>query len=158
MSWNCSPVPTLQLPAPVHTSGHASQPGVQGPGPWHGLSVCFSVCSDCHRSAGSLSDSLNCFPSVLTNSSGCGSLLCFSSPTPGCWSCPACPPPPSRFFLSSLPNHAWIHIIRFGSQGLLLVFSQCSVTTVLSVDALLMHLWREVHSMSTYFSTILVPP
>ena len=87
------------------------------------------------------------------------SLLCFSCPTPGCWSCPACPPPPPPpFFLSSLPNHAWIHMILSGCQGLLLVFSQCSVTVVLSVDVFLMHLWREMHSMSTYFSTILVPP
>lgn len=84
------------------------------------------------------------------------SLLCFSPAAPGCWSCPACPPP-SPFSPSSLPNHAWVYTILSGGQGLLLVFSQCSVTTVLSVDVFLMHLWREMHSMSTYFSTILVP-
>ena len=105
--------------------------------------------------SGSLSDSLKRPPSVPANFSGCGSLSFASAPLPlGAGPVLSCPSP---FFPSSLPNHAWTYTILSGSRGLLLVFSQCSETTVLSVDVFLMHLWREMHSTATYFSTILVP-
>ena len=82
-------------------------------------------------------------------------LLCFSSPSGA--QIPSC-------FLSSsfpllsfiLPSYAGIFLVLSGVQGLLLVFSQCSVRIVPSVDVSLMHLWREMNSTSSYSSAILV--
>ena len=48
-----------------------------------------------------------------------------------------------------LLSYTWIHMALSGGQGPWLVFSQCSVRTVVSVDRFLMHLWREMHSMTT---------
>ena len=67
----------------------------------------------------------------------------------------------SRFLSSSfsllffiLPSYAGVFIVLSGVQGLLLVFSQWSVRIVASIDVFLMHLWREVNSMSSYSSAI----
>ena len=83
-------------------------------------------------------------------------LCCFSSPTGE--------QVLSHFLSSSfslsfiLPGYAGIFIVLSGVQGLLLAFSQCSVRIVASVDVFLMHLWREMNSMSSYSSTILKSP
>ena len=83
------------------------------------------------------------------------SLLCFSSPAPACRFCPTSSPPPSPFFFSVLPSYAGIFIVLPNVQGLLLVFSQCSVRIVASIDVFLMHQWREMNSTSTYSFSIL---
>ena len=128
----------------------------------YGLSVYFSFCPVCHGSAtSSSSDSLKCFSSVPVDFSvgeevspnlGISSLL--QRPYPGVQV-------PSGFFSSSfsllfdiLPSYAGIFIVLSGVQGLLLVFSRCSVRIVASIDVFLMHLWREINSTSSYFSAI----
>ena len=61
------------------------------------------------------------------------------------------------FLHSVLPGHLGIFFVLSSVQGLWLVFSWCPVRTVPSVDVFLMHLWREMNSMSTYSSAILPP-
>lgn len=85
------------------------------------------------------------------------SLPCFSFPTPGCKSGLTCSHPPSTFFSFILLIYGWICVILSICQRLLLVFSQCSIRIIASVHIFLIHLWREIHSFSTYFSTILAP-
>ena len=79
----------------------------------------------------------------------------FSSPTPWCRPSPSFPPFPSTFCYFILPSYAWIHTVLSNDQSLLVAFSQCCERIVPSVDVLLMHPWREMHSMSIHFSTIL---
>ena len=66
---NSSPCPgiavTLQLPAALRSGGLCPSLGYVGP--WHRLSVWFSLHSEGHRSAPSLSNSLRCFPFVPTD-------------------------------------------------------------------------------------------
>ena len=136
----------------------------------YGQSVYFSLCPVCHRSAASpSSNSLKCFPSVLVDfpvREGFSSLergfprireslLCFSSHALGCRSHSASSPPPSPFLFPILPSYAGIFIVLSGVQGLLLVFSRCSVRIVASIDVFLMHPWREMNSTSTDSSAIL---
>ena len=68
-SVNSSPCPgiavMLQLPAALRSGGLCPCLGYVGP--QHRLSVWFSLHSDCHRSAPSLSNSLRCFPFVPTD-------------------------------------------------------------------------------------------
>ena len=59
----------------------------------------------------------------------------------------------SSFFL---PSYARIIIVPTGDQSLLLVFSWCFVRAVAPVDVFLMHPWREINSMSFYFSATLI--
>ena len=47
-----------------------------------------------------------------------------------------------------LPSYVGIFLVLTGVQGLLLVFSQCSVRILPSVDVFLIHLWREINSTS----------
>ena len=75
-------------------------------------------------------------------------LLCFSSP-PGVLR-------PSHFLSSffsllsfALPSYMGILLVLSGVQGLLLMFSWCSVRIVPSVDVFFMHLWRETNSTSS---------
>ena len=129
--------------------------------------VCVSLCPVCHRSAASASsDSLKCFPSVpidfpiggfpsgegVSPDSGISPLL--QLPRPGVQV-------PSHFLSSSfpllfsvLPSYAGIVMVLSGVQGLLLVFRWCSVRTVKSIDVFLMHLRRELTSMSSYSSAV----
>ena len=122
-------------------------------GPWHELSVWFSLYSDYHRSAASPSGSLRCFPSIPTNFTRCRISPLLQPPNTWAqvWSCWLS----SSFSLPSfvLPNYTWVHIILSSGQGLLPVFSQCSVRAVVSVHVFLMHLWGEIRSTSTYVST-----
>ena len=54
-----------------------------------------------------------------------------------------------------IPGYVGIFPILSSVQGLLLVFSQCIVRVVPSVGVFMMHLQREINSMSSYSSTIL---
>ena len=51
-----------------------------------------------------------------------------------------------------------IFLVLSSAWGLLLMLSWCSVRTVPSVDVVLMHLWSEINSMSSYYSAILLSP
>ena len=152
--------PTLQLPAPFHTCEHTSQSGAH-------MAVVQTICishsvpsaTDCPlhplpaaSNAFLLSQSISLsergFPPIRE------SLLCFSSPAPGCRSRPASSPPPSPFFIPSYPVMQG-SLVLSSVQDLLLVFSQCSVRIVASIGVFLMHPWREMNSMSSYSSTIL---
>ena len=167
-----SPQPTAVLapgllsnphdPAPsphAHQQTHVPVRGMQG----HGMDcLCSSHCPVCRRPAiSSSSESLRCFPSVPTNfpvSEGvfpdAGTSLLLQLP-PG-EQVPSCFLSSSFSLLSFiLPSYAGIFIVLSGVQGLLLVFSQYFVTIVPSIDVFLMHLWREMNSMSSYSSAIL---
>ena len=64
----------------------------------------------------------------------------------------------SSFFLLLsfiLPSYMGIFVVLLGDQDPLLVFSQSSVRIVPFVYVFLIHLWREINSMSSYSSTIL---
>ena len=60
--------------------------------------------------------------------------------------------PPSSFIL---PSFAWHYIFFSTGQVLLSALSWCSACTSLSEVVFLIYLWREMHSTSTYSSTIL---
>ena len=59
--------------------------------------------------------------------------------------------PPSSFILLSF---AWVYILFSTSQVLLATLSWCSACTFASEGVFLMYPWREMYSMSTYFSAI----
>ena len=124
--------------------------------PQHRLSMWFSLYSDCHRSAVSpSSDSLKRFPSVPTAFPRCrvSPLLQLPNPWVEVHSCSLS----SFFSLLSfiLPSYSWIRIILSSGQGLLLVFSWCSIA---SVDIFLTHSWSKRHSTSTYPPSWLLLP
>ena len=152
--------PCTSSPTPLHTCEHTSPS--RDVGPRYRPSLYFSLCPVCHRLAASpSSDSLKCFPSVPVNfpvregvssNSGISPLLqlpCTGVRVPSCFLS-------SSFSLlfSVLPSYAGIFIVLSVVQGLLLVFSPCSVRIVASVDVFLMHPWREMNSTSTYSSAI----
>ena len=56
-----------------------------------------------------------------------------------------------------LPGYVEIFLVLSGVQGPLLVYCSCSVRLVPFVDVFLMHLWGEMNSTSSYFSSILTP-
>ena len=116
--------------------------------------VWFSLHSECHRSAASLSDSVKCFPSVPNTFPDVGILPLLQFPHP---QVQVQSRSFSSFFLPSfiLPSFAWICIFLSGGQRLLPAVSWCSVRSSASEDVFLMHPWREMYSISTYFFTIL---
>ena len=63
----------------------------------------------------------------------------------------------SSFLFFILPSYTGIFIVLSSVQDLLLVFSQCSVRMVASIDVFLMCPWREMDSTSSYSSAILTP-
>ena len=63
--------------------------------------------------------------------------------------------PPSSFILLSF---AWFYIFFSSGQELLSSLSWCSACTSVSEGVFLMYPWREMYSMSTYSSTILLSP
>ena len=67
-------------------------------------------------------------------------------------SCPTNTPvlPPSSFIL---PSFSWFYIFFSSGQVLLATLNCCFAST--SVSLFLMYLWREMYSMSTYYSAIL---
>ena len=65
----------------------------------------------------------------------------------------------SSFFLPLsfiLPSYMGIFVVLVGDQAPLLVFSQSPVRIVPFVHVFLIHLWREINSMSAKSSVILV--
>ena len=108
LPWNCSSIPTLQVPGTALFRGLASLSRVC-------RAVARIVCViripfNCHRSAASLSNSLKCFSSVPNNCPGLGTDPYFSSPIPllpqvQVLSCS----PSSSFFPSFLYSTKFLH-------------------------------------------------
>ena len=151
--------PWLQLPASVDTSGLTTLSEV-----WklqHGLSMWFSLCSDCHRLVSSLSNCFKCVPHPSGWPWMQGSLPWASAPSsPGAgWSPALFLLSPSSLSLLSfvLPSSVWIWIFLLSTQGLLPVLTWSSVGTAVSLD-ILDTPWREVNPTSTYRSVILSTP
>ena len=117
--------------------------------------VWFSLCSDHHRSAASLSNSLKvlCFVPNYCFAVAISPLLQFLHPQVQVQSHSL-----SSFSIPSyiLTSFAWICIFLSSSQGLLATVSWCSVRFSSSEDVFLMHPWREKYSRSIYSSAILL--
>jgi len=128
---NCSTIPNLQLPASAPSRGPVSLSGLCMAAP---RTVWFSFHPGCHWSAVSLS-TVNISPVTQT-----------IAPT----SIPVFPP--SSFIL---PNFAWLYIFFSTGQILLSTLSWCSACTSVSEGVFLIYPWREMFSMSTYYSAIL---
>ena len=62
---------------------------------------------------------------------------------------------PNSFILL---NFSWFYIFLSTGQVFLSTLSWCSAYTSMSEGVSLMYLWREIYSMSTYFSAILFSP
>ena len=121
-------------------------------GPWHGWSVWFSLHSECHRAAASLSDSQKCFPSVPTDCPGCRGISPASASQPS-----AAGLVPLSLLLSSFLHPTDLCVdphISFQLSWTSDDISWCFMRTAASVDVFLMHPWKEICSMSTYSSTI----
>ena len=54
-----------------------------------------------------------------------------------------------------LPSFAWFYIFFSTGQALLSALSWCSACTSVFESVFLMHLWREMYSMSAYSSSML---
>ena len=90
------------ISAPSHHMHWRTRIPVAYVGLWYGLSVWFSLHSDHHRSAASLSNSLTCLHSVPNYCSSVGiSPLPQFLRLPGCWSSPTHSPPLFPFLPSS---------------------------------------------------------
>ena len=114
-------------------------------GPQHALFLWFSVHSDCHRSAASLSDSLRCFPFCPNWLTWMQVLSCFSWPTHQVQiRCHSLPATPTSFLI--LPSFAQNYIFLSGGQGFLPVFNWFSVRSSASEDIFLTSLWSEMYS------------
>ena len=157
---NSRPPPGIAFPSLCASSQLLHIPGDLGPCPGYiglqqGLSVCFSLHSDCHRAAAVLSNSLECFSAVPNSNPDMGSDPCFgfSAAQGQVQSCS----PSLLFFPSSLvlPSFAWIYIFLSGGQGLLPALSWCSARSSASKGIFLMHPQRERYSTSTYTCAIL---
>ena len=121
----------LQLPASAPSRGPVSLSGLCMAAP---RTVWFSYHLGCHWSAVSLS-TVNISPVTQT-----------IAPT----SIPVFPP--SSFIL---PSFAWLYIFFSTGQILLSTLSWCSACTSVSEGVFLIYPWREMFSMSTYYSAIL---
>ena len=128
---NCSTIPKLQLPASAPSRGPVSLSGLCMAAP---RTVWFSFHPGCHWSAVSLS-TVNISPVTQT-----------IAPT----SIPVFPP--SSFIL---PSFACLYIFFSTGQILLSTLSWCSACTSVSEGVFLIYPWREMFSMSTYYSAIL---
>ena len=150
--WDYSPIPMSLLLATTLTRGPVSLFGV------HRAVVqivWFSLYSDHHRSAASLSNSLKCLRFVPNYcfTVGISPLLQFLHPqvqvqfhSLSSFSIPC----------FNLTSFAWIYIFLSSSQGRLATLSWCSVRFSSSEDVFLMHPWREKYSRSIYSSAILL--
>lgn len=121
-------------------------------GLWYGLSVWFSLHSDHHRSAASLSNSLRCLPSVPNY---CSNLTSTSVPPPP-WVLVQSHSLPSTFSLPSfvLSSFAWVYVFLSCVQELLPTLSCCSVRFFVSEEVFLMIPVEKFSS--TYSSSILL--
>ena len=119
--------------------------------------ISFSFHLGYHRSAVSLSD-LNVSPLTQTTAPLMGSEPSFNYPThmrvgPVVLTFVSPPtPPPSSFILLSF---AWFYILFSTGQVLLSALSWCSACTSVSEGVVLMYLWRDMYSTSTFLSTLL---
>ena len=86
---------------------------------------------------------------------GCGNLSSFSTPLQGTQVPSVLSSSFSLILPLIIPGYVGIFPVLSSVQGLLPVFSQCTVIVVPSVGVFLMHLQRETNSMSSYSSTIL---
>ena len=120
LSWNCCPISILHLQSPCILVDVHLHPGYVGP--WHRLSVSFSLHSDGYRSP-SLSNSLKCFPSVPTSCPdvGISTLVQLPNPPGTDWSCSLSSSVSLPSFI--LPSFAWICVFLSDGQGLRLALS-----------------------------------
>ena len=147
--WDCSPVPMLQLPAAVYfrilgslTRVHTAAARI----------VWFSLHSDSHRSAASLSNSLKYFPCVSNDyfNLGIWPLLQFPSPQVQVQSCS----------FSSFPLPSFV-LLSFGSiYSFPVVRDSCLLSGSVLRDSasegvFLMYPWREMYCTSGYSVAIL---
>ena len=148
--WDCSTIPELQLPASAPSRRPMFLPGVCMA---VARTVWFSFHLGTHISAVSLSP-LNVSPLTQIIAPLRESDPCFSSPPTKGRSSPTDTSvlPPSFFVL---PSFAWFYIFFSTGQVLLSALSWCSARTSVSEGVFLMYPWREMYSMSTYFSAIL---
>ena len=84
-----------------------------------------------------------------------GSLPCFCSPTPRTGQSHSLSSS-FPFFTSSFQAVEWIHIFLSSGQGILPLFSWYSVRNAASINIFMRHPWREMDSMFTYSSAILL--
>ena len=106
----------------------------------HGLSMWFSLRSDCQRLVSSLPNCFKCLP-LPVDGHGCGDLSPALQPLhPQVQAGPTCSAPSFPFVLSLLsfvlPSSVWIWIFLLSSQGVLSVFTWSSVRTAASLDIL----------------------
>ena len=153
--WDCSPNPTLQFPAITHSGGLTFLSRVYRVA---SQIVWVPLYSDCHILAASLSSSFECFPSVPTDCPKCGDLTPASaSPPAGCTSDPAHSP----LLFSFLPSSYWV--LCGSIYSFLVVRDSCQPLLVLRMifciwsSVFLIHPWREMCPISTYFSAVLSP-
>ena len=150
--WGCSTTPKVQLPATVPSRGPASLSRVYMA---VARTVWFSFHLGCHRSAVSLS-ALNVSPLTQTIAPIWGlDPASDPPPTQSRSSPPNTPVFPSSSFI--LLSFAWVCIFFSTGQVLLSTLSWCSACTFVSEGVFPMYPWREMYSMSTYFSAILFP-
>ena len=86
-----------------------------------------------------------------------GSLPCFCSPTPRTGQSHSLSSS-FPFFTSSFQAVEWIYIFLSSGQGILPLFSWYSVRNAASINVFVRHPWREMVSMFTYSSAILLTP
>ena len=149
--------PGIALPSLPPAPSHCAHwwtciPVLRYVGPWHGWSVWFSLHSECHRAAASLSDSQKCFPSVPTDCPGCRGISPASASQPS-----AAGLVPLSLLLSSFLHPTDLCVdphISFQLSWTSDDISWCFMRTAASVDVFLMHPWKEICSISTYSSTI----
>ena len=149
LPWGCSIIPKLQLPTTAPFRG-----------PEFLFGVCIAAASTLILIPFMLSQiscftlSLKCFSSDSDNcpDAGIRPLLQFPHPQRAGPVLLTLPFPPSSFVL---PSFARFYIFFSTGQVLLSTLSWCSACTSVSEGVFLMYPWREVHSTSTYCSTIL---
>ena len=146
---DCSTIPKLQLPATAPSKGPVSLTGIH----------MYGCGKDCLILIAFMLPQISCFTFSLkyfsSDSNNCPdvgirSLLQFPHP-------PRAGPvlltlPPSSLIL---PSFAWFYIFFSTGQVLLSALSWCSACTSMSEGVFLMYPWREMHSTSTYSSSIL---
>ena len=106
----------------------------------HGLSMWFSLCSECPRLVSSLPNCFKCFPHPSGWPWMRGSLPWASAPSPPGAGWSPWSPPSFPFLLSLLsfvlPSSVWIRIFLLSTQGVPPVLTWSSVRTAASLDVL----------------------
>lgn len=125
------PIPTLRLPSWPFPRDLRPCPGCIGL--QQGLSVWFSLRSDCHRSAAVLPNNLKCFSSVPSSYPDMGIWPLLQFPTAQVQQVQSCSPP--SLFPFSTSWVLWLYMFLSGGQDLLPVLSWCSASKVYSWSA-----------------------